>query len=158
MILKILLKQQSKLTFNGIHQSYENCDSYKFRQNEVLMIRPIYLGFAVLELSKLHLYETYYDILEPFFGRKNIQLHYIDTDAFVLSLNTENIIKDSKNLQGLFDFSNIDENHELFNNKNENVIGKFKIEPPKKIWIDEFVCLRSKISSFKCVELIVKIN
>ena len=26
-------KQQSKLTFNGIRKSYENCDSYSFREN-----------------------------------------------------------------------------------------------------------------------------
>ena len=31
------IKQQSKLTFNGIHKSYENYDSYTFKQNEVLM-------------------------------------------------------------------------------------------------------------------------
>ena len=30
-------KQQSRLTFNGIRKSYENCDSYSFKQNEVLM-------------------------------------------------------------------------------------------------------------------------
>ena len=34
--------------------------------------------------------------------------------------------------------------------KNKKVIGKFKIETPKNIWIDEFVCLRSKAYSFKC--------
>ena len=32
------------------------------------------------------MYETYYDILQPYFGEKNIQLHYIDTDSFVLSI------------------------------------------------------------------------
>ena len=31
-----IIKQQSKWTFNGIHKSYENCDSYTFKQNEVL--------------------------------------------------------------------------------------------------------------------------
>ena len=36
------IKQQSKLTFNGIHKSYENCDFYALKQNEVLMDRPIY--------------------------------------------------------------------------------------------------------------------
>ena len=30
------------------------------------------------------------------------------------------------------------------------MIGKFKLETPKNIWIDEFVCLRSKAYSFKC--------
>ena len=43
------IKQQSKLTFNGSYKSYENYDSYTFKQNEVLMDRPIYLGFSVLE-------------------------------------------------------------------------------------------------------------
>ena len=52
------------------------------------MGKPIYLGFTVLELSKLHMYETYYDILQPYFGQENLQLHYIDTNAFVLSVNT----------------------------------------------------------------------
>ena len=54
-----IIKHQSKLTFNGIHKSYENCDSYTFKQNEVLMDKPIYLGFTVLELSKLLMYATY---------------------------------------------------------------------------------------------------
>ena len=53
-----LIKHQSKLTFNGIHKSFENCDSYTFKQNEVLMDKPIYLGFTVLELSKVIMYET----------------------------------------------------------------------------------------------------
>ena len=59
-----IIKQQSKITFSGIHKSYENCDSYVFTQNEVLMDKPLYLGFAVLELSKLLIYEAYYDKLQ----------------------------------------------------------------------------------------------
>ena len=146
---KEIIKQQSKLTFNGIHKSYENCDSYTFKQNEVLMDKPIYLGFTVLELSKLLMYETYYDILQPYFGQENIQLHYIDTDAFVLSLKTQDIIKDLKKLEDIFDFSNLDKTHELFSNKNKKVLGKYKIETPKSVFIDEFVCLRSKMYAFK---------
>ena len=88
------------------------------------MDKPVYLGFFVLELSKLLMYETYYDKLQPYFGQENIQLHY--TDSFVLSVNTKDIIKDLKYLEDLFDFSNLDENHELFSNENKKVIGKFK--------------------------------
>ena len=69
-----IIKQQSKLIFNGIHKSYENCDSFVFRKNEVVMDKPIYLGFAVLELSKLHMYETYYDKLQPCFGEEKSTL------------------------------------------------------------------------------------
>ena len=148
--IKKIIKQQSKLTFNGIQKSYENYDSYIFKKNEVVMDKAIYVGFAILELSKLHMYETYYDTLQPYFGQENLQLHYIDFDGMILSMRTENIIKDLKNLEDIFDFSNLDENHELYSEKNKKVIGKFKIETPKNIWIDEFVCLRSKAYSFKC--------
>ena len=145
-----IVQQQSKLTFNGIHKSYEIYDSYTFKQNEILMDKPFYLGFAVLELSKLHMYFTYYDKLQPYFGEKNLQLHYMDTDSFVLSVNTKNIIQDLHNMKEYFDFSNLNKGHELFSNVNKKILGKFKIETPKNIYIDEFICLRSKAYSFKC--------
>ena len=74
----------------------------------------------------------------------------MDCDCFVLSIKSENIIKDLKNLEFIFDFSNIDENHELYSEKNKKVLGKFKIETPKNIFIDEFIALRSKMYAFKC--------
>ena len=58
---KKFLKQQSKLTFNGIRKSHEICDIYSFRQNEVLIDKAIHLGFAVLELSIFLMYETNYE-------------------------------------------------------------------------------------------------
>ena len=88
-----VIQQKPKLTFNGIHKSYENYDSYTFEQNEVLMGKPIYLGFAILELSKFLMYETYIDKLQPFFGEENLQLHYMDTDSFVINVNIKDIIK-----------------------------------------------------------------
>ena len=36
-----IIKQQSKLTFNGIHKSYESCYSYTIKQKDVLMDMPI---------------------------------------------------------------------------------------------------------------------
>ena len=73
----------------------------------------------------------------------------MDTDCFILSVKTENIFKDLKNLEDMFDFSNLDKKHELFSNEIEKVIGKFHIQTPKNVRIDEFVCLRSKMFSFK---------
>ena len=55
---KKVIEGQSKLTFKGIHKSYENCDSYSFRRNQVVMDRAIYVGIAIWELGKLHMYET----------------------------------------------------------------------------------------------------
>ena len=108
--------------------NHENYDRYTFKQNEVLMDKPIYLGFSVLELSKLHMYETYYDKLQPYFGQENWQLHYMDTDSFVLSVNTKDIIKHLRILEDIFDFSNLDKNHELFSNKNKKLLGFLKLK------------------------------
>ena len=103
------------------------------KKNEVVMDKAISVSFAILELSKLHMYETYYDTLQPYFSQENLQLHYIDTDGMFLSMNTKIIIKDLKNLEDIFDFSNLNENHELYSDKNKKVIGKFKIDTPKNI-------------------------
>ena len=69
--LKKIIKRQSKLTFTGIHKSHENCDSYNSKKNEVVMDKAIYAGFTIFEMSKLHMYKTYYDILKPYFGQEN---------------------------------------------------------------------------------------
>ena len=66
-----------------------------------------------------------------------------------MSVNTKDIIKDLEILEDIFDFGNLDENHEIFSNENKKVNGKFWKETPKNIWVDEFVCLRSKMCSFK---------
>ena len=155
---KKIFNQQSKLTFNVIHKSYEKCDSYTFKQNQVVMDKAIYVGFAIIELSKLHMYETYYDALQPYFGQEILQLHYIDTDGLILNMKTKDIIKDLKISEDIFDFSNLDGNHEWFSNKNKKVIGKFKIETAKNVFIDQFVCSRSKAYSFKCKDNIESKN
>ena len=67
-----------------------------------------------------------------------------------MSMKTENIIKDLKNLEDIFDFSNLDENHEIFSDDNKKVFSKFKLETPENIWINELVRLRSKTYSFEC--------
>ena len=64
-----VIKQLSKLTFNGFYKAHTNCDSYIFdifEENEVPLVMPIYLGFAVLELTKFLTYKPYYDKLQPF--------------------------------------------------------------------------------------------
>ena len=63
-------QQQSQQKFIGIHKSYASYGSSTFKQNDVLMDNPLYLGFAILELSKLLMYEKYYDNLQVHFGKR----------------------------------------------------------------------------------------
>ena len=44
----------------------------------------------------------------------------------ILSMKTQNIINDLKNLENIFDFSNMEEKHELFSNKNKKKTGFFQ--------------------------------
>ena len=73
-LLRKIIKQQSELTFNGIHKPYTKHDSYTFKQNEDWMEKPIYLGYVLLELRKLLMYETFFYILQPYFGQDRITI------------------------------------------------------------------------------------
>ena len=80
------------------------------------MDKPIYVGFAILQLSKLHMYEKFFDKLLPYFGQENLQLHYIDTDGMILIMKTQKVIKELKSLADIFNFESLVENHEIFSN------------------------------------------
>ena len=84
------------------------------------------------------MFETYYGKLQPYFGENIILLNYMDTDSLVLSINSSNIIKDIRNLEDIFDFRNLNKNHEPFSNKNKKVIGKLKTEFAKYVFVVDF--------------------
>ena len=100
------------------------------------------MGFSVLELSKLLLYEFYYHKLQLFYNNK-IKLHCIDTDSFILSIKTTNLLKVLEYFKDGFDFSELDISYELYDTINKKVIGKMKIETSSVIELDNFVALRS---------------
>ena len=93
-----------------------------------MMDKPFFWGLATLEFSELLMYKSNYDKLQPYFCREKLQLHYMDCDSSVLSIRIQNIVKKLKNLEYLFDFGNLNENHELFNNKNEKLLLNLKLK------------------------------
>ena len=58
------------------------------RKTKVYMNKPVYIGQAVLDISKMLMYEFWYDYLEPKYGDK-IKLCYMDTDSFIFYVETE---------------------------------------------------------------------
>ena len=52
--------------------NFKKNNSYTLTQNEVLTDKTNYMVFEVIKLRELILYETYYDILHPYFREKNI--------------------------------------------------------------------------------------
>ena len=93
------------------------------------------------------MYEFYYHRLQPYYNGK-IKLHYMDTDSFILSMKTTNLLKDLEYFKKDFDLSELDENSELYDTINKKVIGEMKTETLPIIELDNFVALRSKSNSF----------
>ena len=80
----------------------------------------------------------------------------MDTDSFVLSFDSqlENLIEFLKQYKDEFDFSKLDNAHQLYNLTNKKVIGKMKIETSPVLVLDSFTALRSNSYSFSynCIQ------
>ena len=116
-------------------------------KTKVKMNKLIYLGLSILEISKILMYEFWYDYMKPRYN-DNIKLCYMDTDSFVMNIKTEDFYKDIANdVEKRFDTSNYEVNGPLPTGKNKKVIGLMKYELGGKI-ITEFVVLRPKTYSY----------
>ena len=100
----------------------------EMRKVEVKMNKPIYLGQAILDISKTLMYEFWYDYIKPKYEEK-ARLCYMDTDSFVIHIKTEDFYKDiAVDVKRWFDTSNYDEadKRPLPTDENKKVIGMFK--------------------------------
>ena len=60
----------------------------EMKKAEVKMNKPIYLGQAVLDLSKMLIYEFWYDYIKLMYGDK-AKLCYADTGSLVMHIKTD---------------------------------------------------------------------
>ena len=103
----------------------------EMKKTKVKMTKGIYLGLPMLNIRK-------------------ILMCYMDTDSFVIYIETEDFYKDIANgVERWFDTSNYDKIDErpLPIGKNKKVIGLFKDELGGKI-MTEFVALRAKAYAY----------
>ena len=105
--------------------------------------KPIYVGFSILDLSKLLMYESHYKYIK---SKSDANLLFTDTDSLVYEIKTEDVYETFYKDKNFFDFSDYPLNSKFFDPVNKNVIGKMKDEFKGKI-ISEFVGLNSKMYS-----------
>lgn len=105
----------------------EDLAIFKMKNKRVFMNKPIYMGFTVLERSKLLMYHLHYNIFKAHYG-DNIKLLYTDTDSFIYFIKTDNISRDFKNFSHIMDFSDYPENHPLYSLENKKKLGYLKDE------------------------------
>ena len=121
----------------------------EMKKVEVKMNKPVYLGQAILDISKTLMYEFWYHYIKPKY-RDNARLCYMDTDSFIINIKTENFYRDIANdAKEWYDTSNYDENEKrtLPIGENKKVIGLFKDELGGKI-MAEFIALRPKAYAY----------
>ena len=51
------------------------------KKTKVKMNKPVYLGFSILEISKILMYEFWYDYIKQKY-QNNAKLCYMDIDSF----------------------------------------------------------------------------
>ena len=105
----------------------------------LILNKPAYVGFSILDLSKLLMYEFHYKYIKSKFDAKSL---FTDTDSLVYEIKTEDVYEDFYQDKNLFDFSDYPLYSKLFDPGNKNVTGKMKDEFKGKI-----VGLKSKMYS-----------
>ena len=144
-------KKRSKLVsepnYHTMNLISENLSITEMSKIKVKMNKPIYLGLSILVISKILMYEFWYDYMKPKYN-DNVKLCYMDTDGFIMDIKTEDFYKDIANdVEERFDTSNYEGNRLFPTGKNKKVIGLMKDELGGGI-IREFIALRPKTYSY----------
>ena len=140
----------SEPNYHTINLISEDLSIIEMKKTKVKMNKPIYLGLSILEISKILMYEFWYDYMKPKYN-DDVKLCYIDTDSFVMHIKTNDFYKDiSDDVDNRFDTSNYEVKRPLPIGKNKKIIGLMKDELGGEI-ITEFIALRPKTYSYLTV-------
>src|SRR5437899_2217143 len=123
----------------------------KSRMTKIRWNKPTYIGFCVLELSKLLMYQFHYEYILKKYPNNRAKLLFTDTDSLCYELYTDDMYADMKDDKDRFDTSDYPKGHSNYDVTNCKAIGKFKDECAS-VPVVEFVGLRSKMYSLKTLE------
>ena len=138
---KKLLCKQNLSGYKMINSDLVLFDTFS---EKVLLNKPIYIGFTVLDISKILMYDFHYKVMLPKYG-DNLKFLFTDTDSLCYKIITDDLPKDLMDLKDDYlDTSNYPTNHPLFSTKNARVYGYFKNEIANGDEPIEFVGLKSK--------------
>ena len=146
-------KLSSKPNFERATIFDENLIACHMKKTEVYFNKPIYVGQAILDLSKTLMFDFHYNYIRDKYGDK-AELLFTDTDSLMYLIQTQDVYQDfSKDVKRKFDTSDHPEKHPsgIKTGVNKKVIGKFKDEAAGR-QITHFVGLCPKLYSFKIEE------
>ena len=127
----------------------ENLMGCEMGKVKVIMKKPVYLGQAILDLSKIVMYEFHYNYMVPKYSLKKLKLCYMDMNSLVYHIKTNDFYADiADDVQTRFDTSGYIPDRPLPVGLNKKVIGLMKDELGGKI-LTEFMALRPKLYSYE---------
>ena len=150
---KMAVKLSSKPNFERLTIFDENLVTVHMKKTEVYFNKPIYVGQAILGISKTLMFDFHYNYIRKKYDNK-AELLFTDTDSLMYLIQTDDFYHDiNKDIKKKFDTSDYPENHPsgIKTGVNKKVIGKFKDEAAGK-QITHFVGLRPKLYTFKVEE------
>ena len=68
----------------------ENLLVIEMKKSQILINKPVFLGLSILQVSKVVMYEFWYNYLKPKYGEKS-KLCYMDTKSYTVYTKPENI-------------------------------------------------------------------
>ena len=80
-------KLVSEPNYHTINYISEDLSIIEMNKTKVKMNKPIYLGLSILDISKILMYEFWYDYMKPKYGNR-VKLCYMDMDSFVMNIKT----------------------------------------------------------------------
>ena len=126
----------------------ENLMGCEMGKIKVVMNKPVYLGQAILDLSKIVMYEFHCDYMKQKYP-EGLTLCYMDTDSLIYNIETDDFYKDiAEDVKNRFDTSGYNPNQPLPVGLNKKVIGLMKDELGGEI-MTEIVTLRTKMYACK---------
>lgn len=176
---KRIKKLINRSTFKYCTHYNENLSAVSLHNKIIKFDKPIYIGFAVLDISKTLMYDYHYNTMKQHY-KGNINLMYTDTgmyfviiiiifiiltfmiiisDSLVYHVKTDDFYNDLLNnpdLLARMDLSNLPRDHPCYDATRKKVPGLFSDETDGRA-IYEFVALRAKSYAYN-IEGIEKIT
>ena len=106
------VKLTSRPNFDRATIFDRNLIAVHMKKTEVFFNKPVYVGQAILDLSKTLMFDFHDNYIQKKYSRNHAKLLFTDTDSLMYEINTDDFYKDiSKDIKKKFDTSDYPPGH-----------------------------------------------
>ena len=138
-----LTKYFSLPNYKGHRILSETVVAVYLAKTKVKLDRLYATGFSILEISKNHMYNSWYNFIQPNLGWENVSVVLTDTDSLLLKVQNMSRNEMFEALKDCMDFSNYPKSHIRYNTDHQAIPGFFKDENAGN-YLVEVIGLKSK--------------